>query len=56
MKTEYRIELGVNQVFGKVWQTTETGDETLMRERFAIIKSKGWKDYRLVKLEILEES
>lgn len=48
--------MGVNKSYGKVWLLTDEGDETAMRNRFEKIKEKGWRDYRLVKVEVLEES
>lgn len=54
METQYRIEMSVNKTFGKSWLFEAEGAESEMRARFETIKSKGWNNYRLIKVEILE--
>ena len=55
-KTLYRIEMSVNKSYGKLWQVDSEGTEWEMRPRFVQILAKGWRDYRLVRVEVLEES
>lgn len=54
METQYKIEMGVNKSYGKLWLFEAQGTESEMRAKFEVIKSKGWNDYRLIKVEILE--